>query len=177
MYLRFLYNVVMYIQHMKSSYLYTTTPNKYLHLQQHILFPHSRQRHLRKYPSHARVHINSPYMYVYTQHIPSSFASPKSYSGRCTLSTCTWITSVFLLLLLQRTGSVRGEDIPYVLGLPLVNGGSYFPHNYSHTDEIVSKTLIHYISNFARSGWVEETESGSNRIYPEVWFTALSTVA
>lgn len=49
-------------------------------------------------------------------------------------------------------GSVRGEDIPYVLGLPLVNGGAYFPHNYSHADEMVSRTLIHYISNFARSG-------------------------
>ncbi|XP_031345725.1 neuroligin-1 [Photinus pyralis] len=52
----------------------------------------------------------------------------------------------------QRAGSVRGEDIPYVLGLPLVGGGPFFPHNYSHADAIVAKVLIHYISNFARKG-------------------------
>ncbi|CAH0557628.1 unnamed protein product [Brassicogethes aeneus] len=52
----------------------------------------------------------------------------------------------------MRTGSVRGEDLPYVLGLPLIGGGPFFPHNYSHTDAAVSKTLIHYISNFIRKG-------------------------
>ncbi|KYB27420.1 neuroligin-1 [Tribolium castaneum] len=52
----------------------------------------------------------------------------------------------------MRAGSVRGEDLPYILGLPLIGGGSFFPHNYSHSDVTVSKTLIHYISNFARKG-------------------------
>ncbi|XP_049822999.1 neuroligin-1 isoform X2 [Aethina tumida] len=52
----------------------------------------------------------------------------------------------------MRTGSVRGEDLPYVLGLPLIGGGPFFPHNYSHGDAAVSKTLIHYISNFIRKG-------------------------
>ncbi|XP_065164020.1 neuroligin-1 isoform X1 [Atheta coriaria] len=52
----------------------------------------------------------------------------------------------------QRSGSVRGEDIPYILGLPLVNGGTFFPHNYTHSDVQISKMLMHYISNFARKG-------------------------
>nr|XP_022918704.1 neuroligin-1-like isoform X2 [Onthophagus taurus] len=52
----------------------------------------------------------------------------------------------------QRMGSVRGEDIPYILGLPLVGGGPFFPHNYSHQDSVISKTVIHYISNFAKGG-------------------------
>ncbi|KAI5736779.1 hypothetical protein M8J76_006998 [Diaphorina citri] len=52
----------------------------------------------------------------------------------------------------QRTGSVRGEDVPYVLGLPLVDGGPFFPHNYSDQDAAISKQLIHYIANFARKG-------------------------
>ncbi|XP_044750776.1 neuroligin-1-like [Coccinella septempunctata] len=51
----------------------------------------------------------------------------------------------------MRTGSVRGEDLPYVLGLPLIQGG-FFIHNYSRTDIAVAKALIHYLSNFAKTG-------------------------
>jgi neuroligin len=49
-------------------------------------------------------------------------------------------------------GSVRGEDVPYVLGLPLVGGQPFFPHNYTHQDAAVSRLLIHYLANFARKG-------------------------
>lgn len=52
----------------------------------------------------------------------------------------------------QRSGSVRGEDVPYVLGLPLVGGRPFFPHNYSGPDAQVSLMLMRYLSNFARSG-------------------------
>ncbi|XP_060517630.1 neuroligin-1-like isoform X2 [Cylas formicarius] len=52
----------------------------------------------------------------------------------------------------MRASSVRGEDLPYILGLPLIGGGPFFPHNYSHGDVGVSKTLIQYISNFIKSG-------------------------
>ncbi|GLH02500.1 Acetylcholinesterase [Gryllus bimaculatus] len=52
----------------------------------------------------------------------------------------------------QRQGSVRGEDVPYVLGLPLVNGQPFFPHNYTRQDAAVSRLLIHYLANFARKG-------------------------
>ena len=57
-------------------------------------------------------------------------------------------------LCLQRVGSVRGEDVPYVLGLPLVGGQPFFPHNYTHQDASVSRLLIHYLANFARKGCV-----------------------
>ncbi|CAG9767911.1 unnamed protein product [Ceutorhynchus assimilis] len=52
----------------------------------------------------------------------------------------------------MRSGSVRGEDLPYILGLPLIGGGPFFPHNYSHSDIAVSKNLIQYISNFINTG-------------------------
>ncbi|KAK6619106.1 hypothetical protein RUM44_003488 [Polyplax serrata] len=52
----------------------------------------------------------------------------------------------------QRVGSVHGEDVPYVLGLPLVGGQPYFPHNYSLQDGAVSKMIINYVSDFARHG-------------------------
>ncbi|KDR15094.1 Neuroligin-1 [Zootermopsis nevadensis] len=52
----------------------------------------------------------------------------------------------------QRLGSVRGEDVPYVLGLPLVGGQPFFPHNYTHQDGSVSRLFIRYLANFARKG-------------------------
>lgn len=59
---------------------------------------------------------------------------------------------VLFSLFSQRTGSVHGEDLPYILGLPLIGGGPFFPHNYSHNDATISKSLIQYISNFVRKG-------------------------
>nr|CAD7570841.1 unnamed protein product [Timema californicum] len=53
-------------------------------------------------------------------------------------------------------GSVRGEDVPYVLGLPLVGGQPFFPHNYTRQDGGVARLLIHYLANFARSGKILE---------------------
>ncbi|XP_044727128.1 neuroligin-4, Y-linked [Chrysoperla carnea] len=61
----------------------------------------------------------------------------------------------------QRTGSVRGEDVPYVLGLPLVGGQPFFPHNYTHADMNVARLLIHYLANFVRKG----DENTPNKIY------------
>lgn len=58
------------------------------------------------------------------------------------------------MVLLQRPGSVRGDELPYVFGLPLVGSGLLFSHNYSHTDAATSKILIEYVSNFIKKGWV-----------------------
>ncbi|KAJ8868238.1 hypothetical protein PR048_032047 [Dryococelus australis] len=60
---------------------------------------------------------------------------------------------------LARMGSVRGEDVPYVLGLPLVGGQPFFPYNYSRQDGVVSRLFIHYLTNFARTGYVCVTTS------------------
>lgn len=65
------------------------------------------------------------------------------------------INRVLALLLvpffLQRFGTVRGEDVPFCLGLPL---SPLFPYNYTKQDYKVSIILVRYLSNFAKSGWV-----------------------
>lgn len=55
-------------------------------------------------------------------------------------------------LCLQRLGSVRGEALPYLLGLPLVGGEPHFPHNYSRQDVAVAEATINYVCNFAKTG-------------------------
>lgn len=52
----------------------------------------------------------------------------------------------------QRLGSVRGEDLTYILGQPLVGGLPYFPQNYSRQDMGVSEALLNFVSNFAKTG-------------------------
>ncbi|KAF7993013.1 hypothetical protein HCN44_005794 [Aphidius gifuensis] len=52
----------------------------------------------------------------------------------------------------QRLGSVRGEDIPYVFGLPLTSGGQFFPFNYTRQDQGVAEALITFFTNFAKTG-------------------------
>ncbi|KAG8285123.1 Carboxylesterase [Homalodisca vitripennis] len=70
----------------------------------------------------------------------------------------------------QRAGSVRGEDVPYVLGLPLVGGEPFFPHNYSSQDSAVSKKLIHYLSNFVRRGDPNGAEGNNKHLDEETPF-------
>lgn len=53
---------------------------------------------------------------------------------------------------LQRLGSVRGEDIPYIFGLPLVAGGAFFPRNYSRSDNGVAEAMLTFFTNFAKTG-------------------------
>ncbi|XP_051167849.1 neuroligin-4, X-linked-like [Leptopilina boulardi] len=51
----------------------------------------------------------------------------------------------------QRLGSARGEDIPYIFGLPLVSGGRFFPHNYTKQDQSVGEAMLTFITNFAKT--------------------------
>ncbi|XP_015588144.1 neuroligin-1 [Cephus cinctus] len=53
---------------------------------------------------------------------------------------------------LQRLGSVRGEDIPYLFGLPLVAGGPFFPQNYTRQDQGVAEAVLTFFTNFAKTG-------------------------
>lgn len=49
--------------------------------------------------------------------------------------------------------SQKGEELPYLLGLPLLRAeGTNVPGNYSPADEYLSKLLVHYLSNFIRRG-------------------------
>ncbi|CAH1118454.1 unnamed protein product [Phaedon cochleariae] len=52
----------------------------------------------------------------------------------------------------MRSGSVRGDDLPFIFGLPLIGDSSSSNNNYSRGDVLASKTLINYVSNFIRTG-------------------------
>jgi neuroligin len=56
------------------------------------------------------------------------------------------------LLVVQRLGSVRGEDVTYILGLPLVGGQPFFPQNYSRQDMGVAEAVLNFFTNFAKTG-------------------------
>ncbi|KAG8275527.1 neuroligin-1-like [Homalodisca vitripennis] len=53
---------------------------------------------------------------------------------------------------IQRLGSLRGEDLPYVLGVPLVGGLPLYPGNYTRADAAVSETILSFVTNFAKTG-------------------------
>lgn len=55
-------------------------------------------------------------------------------------------------MFIQRLGSVHGEQIAYVLGLPLVGGLPFFPANYSRQDATVAEALLSLIVTFAKVG-------------------------
>ncbi|CAD7085883.1 unnamed protein product [Hermetia illucens] len=58
----------------------------------------------------------------------------------------------------QRGGSVRGEDVPFCLGLPI---SPLFPHNYTKQDIKISRILIRYLTNFALTGNPNENPTAS----------------
>lgn len=55
----------------------------------------------------------------------------------------------FLFIQNQRGGSVRGEDVPFCLGLPI---SPLFPYNYTKQDIKISRILVQYLANFAQTG-------------------------
>lgn len=60
----------------------------------------------------------------------------------------------FLKIIFQNIGTAHGEELPYVLGAPLVDGFSHFPRNYTKSEVALSEAVILYISNFAKTGLV-----------------------
>lgn len=49
-------------------------------------------------------------------------------------------------------GSVRGEDLSYIFGAPLVGGMPNFPQNFSRQDMGVAEAVLNFFTNFAKSG-------------------------
>jgi neuroligin len=47
--------------------------------------------------------------------------------------------------------SLKGEELPYLLGAPLLRDDGA-PGNYSEADEGLSRLLVHYLANFIRRG-------------------------
>ena len=78
----------------------------------------------------ANLHSNnrkSSYMYIF-QHVTENGFYPKQF------------------------GSVHGEDLAYILGMPLVGGTYHFVHNYTQEEKVLSEHFMAYLVNFAKTG-------------------------
>ncbi|XP_053661262.1 neuroligin-4, X-linked-like [Anopheles marshallii] len=64
----------------------------------------------------------------------------------------------------QRLGSVRGEELPYIFGLPLVQGGPVFPQNFSRQDMGVNEAVLNFVTNFCKTG--DPNEAGHQQAQP-----------
>ncbi|XP_068140979.1 neuroligin-1 [Drosophila tropicalis] len=72
----------------------------------------------------------------------------------------------------QRTGSVRGEDVPFWLGLPV---SPLFPHNYTTQEHQIGRLMLRYLSNFAKTG--NPNQSTANAPLPQQELSRDATVA
>ena len=49
-------------------------------------------------------------------------------------------------------GTVHGEDLAYILGMPLVGGTYHFVHNYTQEEKQLSEHVMAFVVNFAKTG-------------------------
>ena len=68
-------------------------------------------------------------------------------------------------------GSLHGEELAYGLGMPLTGGSNHLQQNYTFQEQVLSEVMMHYWSNFARTGHpsvraseVLDSETGKNSI-------------
>lgn len=75
-------------------------------------------------------------------------------------------SSIFLTWIItnhfQRLGSVRGEDLPYIFGLPLVLGMPNFSQNFSRQDMGVAEAILNFVTNFCKTG--DPNEAGHQQV-------------
>ncbi|XP_021705223.1 neuroligin-1 [Aedes aegypti] len=67
----------------------------------------------------------------------------------------------------QRLGSIRGEDLPYVLGLTLVQGGPSFGQNYTRQDMGVNEAVLNFVTNFCKTGDPNEAGHQAPLLHPD----------
>ncbi|XP_026465476.1 neuroligin-1-like, partial [Ctenocephalides felis] len=74
-----------------------------------------------------------------------------------------------------RTGTVFGEDLPFVLGLP---GPPLFPANSTVQDRQVADLFIQYLANFARTGNPNgpSTDSRPDHTSPQPYWDSYDTI-
>jgi neuroligin len=53
----------------------------------------------------------------------------------------------------QNWGSIHGEELAYVFGMPLVGGTNHLTMNYTRAEMLLSEMVITYWTNFARTGY------------------------
>ena len=116
-------------------------------------------------------HYNSYNKYMWKMVYPSSirrrYSNPRPLEHESPPKTTTpgleVVFIIFFVLLLkypfrktiflfdfQRQGCVHGEDLSYVFGTPLLALES----NFTRTEALLSRKIIHFWSNFAARGWV-----------------------
>ena len=72
-----------------------------------------------------------------------------------------------LTILFFRFGSVHGEELAYVLGMPLVGGTYHFVHNYTNQVKIFHNSKIAFLcqerllSEHVMSFWVNFAKTGA----------------
>ena len=54
----------------------------------------------------------------------------------------------------QSWGSIHGEELAYVFGMPLVGGTNHLTLNYTRAEMLLSEMVITYWTNFARTGYL-----------------------
>lgn len=69
---------------------------------------------------------------------------------------------------MQRLGSVRGEDLTYIFGLPIIGGLPFFPQNFSRQDISISEAILNFFSNFAKSGNPNTAAGSTSSIQREI---------
>jgi neuroligin len=52
----------------------------------------------------------------------------------------------------QQFGSIHGEDLAYIFGMPLVGGTYHFVHNYTQAERRLSEHIMSFWVNFAKTG-------------------------
>ncbi|EJY57653.1 AAEL017095-PA, partial [Aedes aegypti] len=67
----------------------------------------------------------------------------------------------------QRLGSIRGEDLPYVLGLTLVQGGPSFGQNFTRQDMGVNEAVLNFVTNFCKTGDPNEAGHQAPLLHPD----------
>ncbi|XP_037033533.1 neuroligin-1-like isoform X3 [Bradysia coprophila] len=67
----------------------------------------------------------------------------------------------------QRLGSVRGEDLPYIFGLPLVLGMPNFSQNFSRQDMGVAEAILNFVTNFCKTGDPNEAGHQQAMLHPD----------
>lgn len=53
--------------------------------------------------------------------------------------------------------AAHGDEIPYVFGLPMIGPTELFPCNFSKNDVMLSAVVMTYWTNFAKTGYDENT--------------------
>ena len=93
-----------------------------------------------------------------------------------------WVSMVIKMLLItfvgfgwfcliQSWGSIHGEELPYVFGMPLVGGTNHLALNYTRAEMLLSEMIITYWTNFARTGSVQWMCLNSYNLYKSLHHT------